>query len=279
MTRRVRGFKRAQVGITMGDPAGIGPEIVLRALDRMPRLRPRIIGARSVFARLQCRLGTGVDLNLVDDSVPAPGRFRMGEAQTVCGRAALAALENGVGLLREGRVSALVTAPVSKEALRLAGFGWPGQTEFLAERLGARHHAMLAWTPRFKVIFVTIHVPLAHVSRHITARAVAEKVRLLDDFLRREGKRRPRICVMALNPHAHEFTLGEERRIGRGVELARRAGVVAVGPVPAEIQLVSVFTAGICARTKIPAAAQSLLDFLKTPAAAAALRSAGLEPA
>jgi len=216
----------------MGDPAGIGPEIVLKALGRGGRAR--VIGSRAVFEREQQRLGLQLDLRCVDDLVPDPARFRMGEAQKNCGRAARKALEIGVSLLRAGEISALVTAPVSKEALRPAGFGWPGQTEFLAERLEARCHAMLAWTPRFKVVFVTIHLPLARVARHITARAVAEKAVLLDDFLRLGGKRRPRICVMALNPHAHEFTLGEEQRIAEGVRLARKAGVNAVGPVPAD---------------------------------------------
>ena len=131
-------------------------------------------------------------------------------------------------------MSALVTAPVSKAALRMAGFTWPGQTEFLAERLGAKHHAMLAWTPKFKVVFVTIHEPLARVSRHITAAAMAEKTGLLDRFLRDSGVTRPRICVMAFNPHAAEFSLGEEKRIAAGVALARKAGINAVGPIPAD---------------------------------------------
>ncbi len=107
-------------------------------------------------------------------------------------------------------------------------------TEFLAERLGTRRHAMLAWTPRFKVVFVTIHEPLARVSRHITAAAIAEKTRMLDCFLRDSGVRRPRICVMAFNPHAGEFSLGEEARIAEGITRARRASVNAVGPIPAD---------------------------------------------
>lgn len=228
------GNRHSPIAISAGDPAGIGPEVVLKALDQLPGLRPRIIGPRGLFARVQRRLGTDVDLQLVDDSVPDPGRFEPGRVQKNCGRVACAALETGVRLLREGAIAALVTAPVSKEALRLAGFCWPGQTEFLAERLRAPRHAMLAWTPEFKVVFVTIHVPLALVARRITARAVAEKARLLQDFLRLEGKRRPRIGVMALNPHAFEFTLGEERRIARGVAIARRAGVNAAGPIPAD---------------------------------------------
>lgn len=226
--------RKSQIAISVGDPAGIGPEIILKALARRPRLRPRIVGPLEVFEREQRRLGTKVDLSVVDDVVGKPGRFSYGKPQKKCGAASLAALEAGVELLRKKEVAALVTGPVSKEALRMAGFRWPGQTEFLAERLGARHHAMLAWTPLFKVVFVTIHEPLARVSRHITAAAVAEKTRMLDRFLRDSGIHRPRVCVMAFNPHAEEFSLGEEARIAEGVRRARRSGVYALGPIPAD---------------------------------------------
>jgi 4-hydroxythreonine-4-phosphate dehydrogenase len=218
----------------MGDPAGIGPEIILKSLSQITRLRCRVFGSRGVFEQEQRRLGTEVDLSCVEDVAGRLGVFKMGRAQRDCGAAALACLEVGVRELREKRVSALVTAPVSKEALRMAGFRWPGQTEFLAERLGSKRHTMLAWTPKFKGVFVTIHEPLARVSRHITAAAVAEKTELLDCFLRDTGVKRPRICVMAFNPHAAEFSLGEENRIGAGVARARKAGINAVGPVPAD---------------------------------------------
>jgi 4-hydroxythreonine-4-phosphate dehydrogenase len=218
----------------MGDPAGIGPEIILKSLSHMPRLRCRVFGSKAVLEREQRRVGTNVDLSCVEDAAGQLGLFKMGRVQRNCGAAALACLEAGARELRESRVSALVTAPVSKEALRMAGFGWPGQTEFLAERLGSKRHAMLAWTPRFKVVFVTIHEPLARVSRHITSAAVTEKTELLNWFLRDTGVKRPRICVMAFNPHGAEFSLGEEERIAAGVVRARKAGINAVGPVPAD---------------------------------------------
>ncbi|MBM3313221.1 hypothetical protein FJY70_01350 [candidate division WOR-3 bacterium] len=226
-------------GITCGDPAGIGPEIVLKALNGMTRLQPRIIGPLDVFRREQKRLGTDVDLNLVDDSVKGLGRYEYGKPQLACGKTALLALEMGARLLLQGRIRALVTAPVSKQALRLAGFTWPGQTEFLAHRLRARSYAMLAWTPMFKAVFVTIHLPLAKVSRHLTANAVAGRIELLHRFLCDLGEPRPRICVMAFNPHAAEFTLGEERRIAAGITRARSSGYNVVGPVPADAAIAS----------------------------------------
>jgi 4-hydroxythreonine-4-phosphate dehydrogenase len=224
----------------MGDPAGIGPEIVLKSLSRMPRLRCRVFGSRAVFEREQRRLSTKVNLSCVEDVAGRLGAFKMGRAQRNCGAAAFACLEAGVRELAAGCVSALVTAPVSKEALRMAGFRWPGQTEFLAERLGAKRHAMLAWTPSFKVVLVTIHEPMAGVSKHLTATAVAEKAGMLDRFLRDSGVARPRIGVMAFNPHAAEFSLGEEERIAAGIALARKAGINAVGPIPADAAIAAV---------------------------------------
>jgi 4-hydroxy-L-threonine phosphate dehydrogenase PdxA len=218
----------------MGDPAGIGPEIILKSLARAPRFRCRIFGSRRVFEQEQRRLGFELDLSCVEDVTARLRVFKMGRAQRDCGAAALAGLEAGVRELKENRVSALVTAPVSKDALRMTGFRWPGQTEFLAERLGSRRYAMLAWTPTFKGVFVTIHEPLAHVSRHITSAAVAEKTKLLDRFLRDTGVARPRICVLAFNPHGAEFSLGEEKRIAAAVACARQAGIHAVGPIAAD---------------------------------------------
>ncbi|HDR00148.1 MAG TPA: hypothetical protein ENN51_07700, partial [candidate division WOR-3 bacterium] len=234
------------IGITLGDPAGIGPEITLKALAR---LRPRaalLIGPAAVIGRESRRLGLDLPPGVAVHDTGAVGRFRPGRDQANCGAAALAALERGVELLRRGEVSALATAPVSKTALRRAGFRWPGQTEFLAERLGARSAALLAWTRRFKAVFVTIHRPLAEVSRFITAAAVAEKTALIDAFLRSEScgsglrtaisplRRKPRIAVMAFNPHGTEFSRGEEDRIAAGVLLARRRGADVHGPFPAD---------------------------------------------
>ena len=232
------------LGISMGDPSGIGPEVILKSLSRLPRLRCRVFGSKAVFEHEQKRLGTEVDLSCVEDVAGQVGVFKMGRAQRNCGAAAFACLEAGVRELGAGRVSALVTGPVAKVALRMADFRWPGQTEFLAARLGAKRHAMLAWTPKFKVVFVTIHEPLASVSRHITAAAVAEKTGLLNRFLRDSGVGRPRICVMAFNPHAGEFSLGEEGRIAAGVARARKAGINAVGPIPADAAAASISGTG-----------------------------------
>lgn len=222
------------LAITIGDPAGIGPEVTLKALARLRPRGVRLIGPRAVIEREARRLRLALPAGTTVDDTGNPGRFAPGRVQVDCGAAALAGLERGAGLLKGGEARALVTGPVSKAALRLAGFRWPGQTEFLAARLGAAGPAMLAWTRRFKAVLVTIHVPLAAVSRLVTAAAVAEKAALLDEFLRRAGGRRPRIGVMALNPHGEEFSRGEEARIAAGVRRARARGIAATGPLPAD---------------------------------------------
>ena len=245
------------IGITLGDPAGIGPEVVLKALPHFPRARLLLIGSRAILARTARKLRFALPARVQFHDDGSDFAFAYGKVQKRCGEAALRALETGVSLLKQGVINGLVTAPVSKEALRLAGFKFPGQTEFLGARLGAKRHAMLAYaddreeagtaragrrTQALRIVFVTIHRPIAEVPKAITAKLVVEKVRLLHDFLRlREGIRRPRIAVLALNPHAYEFSRGEEARIAQGIRLARRARVA--GPFPADtiVQLLTRF--------------------------------------
>lgn len=225
--------KTQLVGITMGDPAGIGPEIILKALRGTKRENIVLIGSLTVFEEEKKRLRINTDLPPIIDTGPV-GKYQMGRVQKNSGVAALKALELGVTLLKEKKIAALVTAPVAKEALRLAGFSYPGQTELLAARLGVKRYAMLAWSPNFKVVFVTIHLPIARVSQSITTAAVREKIYLLNEYLRIEGSRHPQIAVLALNPHSEEFSLGEEKKIAQAIIWARKQGILADGPFPAD---------------------------------------------
>ncbi|MEO0052717.1 MAG: 4-hydroxythreonine-4-phosphate dehydrogenase PdxA [candidate division WOR-3 bacterium] len=224
---------RPPVGITLGDPAGIGPEIVIKALQQVAHRRLLLIGPAEVLKREAARLKVSLPPVALYDT-GAVGDYQYGRVQKNCGVAALQALEAGATLLKQNRISALVTAPVSKSALRLAGFRFPGQTEFLARRLHARRYAMLAWSPQFRVIFVTIHLPLARVARQITSARVREKIILLNEYLQLEGIEQPVIGVLALNPHADEFSLGEEQRIRQAIIQVRRKNIRAEGPLPAD---------------------------------------------
>lgn len=195
---------RRIIAITLGDPSGIGPEVVRKAL-RSGKLDRRF--------RYEVVLG---------DEIPrvAPGRpSRLGA------RFALRALEAGVAGCLEQRYAALVTGPVNKAALKAAGFRFPGQTEWLAARTGAKAFAMMLVGGPLRVTLVTIHVPLREVPRLLTRHKVIEAIRLTRDGLRRLGIARPKIAVAALNPHggaSGEEGVEERRILAPAVRDARR---------------------------------------------------------
>jgi 4-hydroxythreonine-4-phosphate dehydrogenase len=170
-----------RVGITFGDPAGIGPEIVRAALRsaNLPRgVEYHLIGATEAFA---------------------PGKPERASAEH-----AIRALEEAVSLARAGGIQAVVTGPVSKRAMHNAGFLFAGQTEFFAERCGVTDFAMCLTGGKITVALVTAHVPLAEVARLLKAAEIARVGRLLANFLIRRGNACPRIAVAGLNPHAGE---------------------------------------------------------------------------
>ena len=171
----------SRIVITMGDPAGIGPEIIDRALasDQLPG---------------------GFDFEVLGDrNAGAPGHP---DARSAA--AALAALDQAVAELRCGRAAAVVTGPVSKEGLQAVGFPFPGQTEFFAHAFGVADFAMLLTGPRLTVGLTTIHEPLAMVPSLLSPDRIVRVGTLTAGFLRRRGITRPRIAVAGLNPHAGE---------------------------------------------------------------------------
>jgi 4-hydroxythreonine-4-phosphate dehydrogenase len=178
---------RCRVGITLGDPAGIGPEIVRAALasGRLPRDAEYLV------------IGPSVDCSL-------------GQPNPETARAALQALEEGVQLALRGEINAMVTGPIHKARMYEIGFKFPGQTEFLADRCGVKNFAMLLTGGRLTVALVTTHIPLREVASSLKQEEIVRVGLLLEDFLRRRGIATPRIAVAGLNPHA-----GESGAIGR----------------------------------------------------------------
>jgi 4-hydroxythreonine-4-phosphate dehydrogenase len=198
-----------KIGITLGDPSGIGPEIVHRSLEAAP-----------AAVRERCVLFG--DLKTLDPADRVPGQPTLGGA-----RAQVQFLETAVRAARAGEIGALVTAPISKTQAKRAGFDFPGHTEFLAERLGASEVAMLFAGPTLRVVLATIHHGLADVPRVLTVAAVERAIRLGGQALIRDfGIAAPRIGVLGLNPHAGEgglFGDEETRVIAPAIEQARRA--------------------------------------------------------
>jgi 4-hydroxythreonine-4-phosphate dehydrogenase len=240
----------------MGDPAGIGPEIVLRLLRRPAGLPDRplvVVGDRACMEAAARRLGWRFTLPDWDPTraLPArgavfcqaspPGRRavpRPGRPGAASGRLAADAILAAAALCNGGLAAGMVTAPVNKDALRRAGVPHAGHTEWLAELSGSRTVAMLFAGERLKVVLATIHLPLAEVPKRLTAARVLEVTALAHAALVRDfGIRRPRIAVAGLNPHAGERgMLGREdaARVAPAVRRARAMGMDVTGPVPGD---------------------------------------------
>ena len=239
------------IGITLGDPAGIGPEITLKALTKIPnpQTKVRIIGSLNILEDVQKKLKLRLDLEpLVYDVIPG-FKYQFGKIEKGCGIAALKALNLAIEFLKAGKIKGVVTAPICKDSLRLAGFRFPGHTELFADAFKVKKYAMLAYSPNLKIAFVTIHKPLREVAKYITTEKVLEKIILLNDFLLHASRtthdasrkkhlassvKRPALCVLSLNPHSFEFSAGEEEKIAKAIHKAQKLGIKVAGPFPAD---------------------------------------------
>ncbi len=207
---------RPRIAITVGDPAGIGPEIARKAAAD-----DRVRGA--------CE-------PLIFDADGATGITR-GEPSAAGGRAAYDVIVRAVSAARAGEVDAIATAPVSKLAFSMAGLPWKGHTDLLAHLCGSNRYAMLFHSPDLVVVLATVHVPLAEVPRLLTRAHLAETIALTAEWMPRFGVSRPRIAVAGLNPHAGEAGLlgtEDDAIIRPAVEDARANGIDATGPWPGD---------------------------------------------
>lgn len=232
---------KPNIAITMGDPAGVGPELALRALGD-PRVRslcnPIVVGDAGLLDLLARRLGlrrpapdevmnvSGLDLK----------RLKPGKPTKEAGSALVSYIEEAVFMAAIGDVAAMVTCPISKEAAKLSGFTFPGHTEFIAWLTGTKDFVMMLGGKDLKVVLVTIHEAIRDVPELITKKAVLNTIRVTDRAFRQDfAVKRPRIAVCGLNPHAGEAGMfGDEDRkiIAPAVKKAREAGINATGPLP-----------------------------------------------
>jgi 4-hydroxythreonine-4-phosphate dehydrogenase len=244
------------VAITMGDPAGIGPEVVVKALSSS-RLacggRPFVIGDARVISRAAESVGIARPVRHIEEPEEAdpsagaldvldlhnadPEAFRVGEVSAIAGRASMEAVERSAPLALAGLVSAVVNAPINKEATKAAGFEDIGHLEYYARVSGASEYATMLATGRLRVVHLTTHYSLRRACELVTRDRVLAKLLLTHRSFEAWGLRRARIGVAALNPHGGEGGLfGDEelREIEPAVELARQQGVDARGPYPAD---------------------------------------------
>ena len=243
------------LGITMGDPVGVGPEIIPKAL-----LDPRVLRCcRPVVYgdALRLRLGaasTGVRLSFIETSSINNVRDGQGDIPVinpatidtdglewsqptpVSGMAMAAYLNAAIDDAMAGRITAITTGPINKLALKMADIPFSGHTEILAQRTGSRNYAMMLAGKRLKVVLATIHLPLEQVSRALTTLGRATIVSLTDHALKtRFGLPAPRIAVAGLNPHAGEsglFGSEEQQIISPAISLAASQGIAVTGPHP-----------------------------------------------
>lgn len=234
--------EKPKIAITLGDPSGIGPEVVAAsAADGEIRriCEPLVFGSPEIF-RKACEL-TGADasgVEVVETGGMVFDDLAAGEVSKASGREALASVREAVEHVLSGSADAVVTAPVHKKAIRLAGSVHPGHTEMLKEMTGAENAVMMFEGGDLRVALVTIHCALAEVAGLVTADAVFNTVKVCaDELTERFGIDSPRIAVCGLNPHAGdggEFGSEDIERIAPAVMRASAAGVDVSGPLPAD---------------------------------------------
>ncbi len=230
-----------RLALTVGDPAGIGPEVVLKALAD-PGRPPAVVTVYGPLASLADRarrfgLKPVEALGAAVLDVPLAGEVPLGRTSAEAGRVAAQAVLRAAADAKEGGVDALVTAPLNKESLHAAGHPWPGHTELLAEVAGTGDVAMMFVGGGLRVALLTIHRPLRSVPEAVTAAEVVRVGRLVHRELPRFGCPRPRIALCGLNPHAGEGGLfgDEEERVMRpAVATLRGGGIEVAGPLPAD---------------------------------------------
>ncbi|MCX8071899.1 MAG: 4-hydroxythreonine-4-phosphate dehydrogenase PdxA [Candidatus Binatia bacterium] len=251
--------ERPVIAITMGDPAGVGPEVILKAL-RQPRVRrslePLLVGVPTVFVECARRYGWPLHLEpypragrtrkgslLVKEistsgPLPLPGaRLRAAERRQ-CGDTSYRAVAAAVELVRRNEAAALVTAPIAKAHWAAAGYDVPGHTELLAQLAGNVPVRMMMAGARLRVVLMTTHVPLAEVPRRLDRDIVEATIRITHRALQQQfGLPSPRLALAGLNPHAGEgglFGREDEEILRPAVARAQRRGIKIAGPLPAD---------------------------------------------
>lgn len=245
--------------LTMGDPAGIGPEIALKALTD-PRVTTNvvIVGDSSVLENTRKALNCSVPLhnilsvnefkcgsiNVLNLNLIKPESFQPGKIHADCGFAAFKYIEKSIELAISGKIAGVITNPINKESLHLAGFNYPGHTEIFAEKTGTTNYSMLFLLKNVGVAHVTTHCSVRNAIDLISKERVEATIQLLHRAMRQLGIERPRIAVGGLNPHAGEGGLfGDEEivHIIPAITACRNNGISVSGPYPPDTVFMRAF--------------------------------------
>lgn len=230
-----------KIAITLGDPAGIGAEIVLKSVlsDHVLSIyKPVLVGDSALLNAAAKLLGAAPDkslFELVETGAITDGSFFKNKPSAEGGKAAVSYIKKAVELALSGEVDALVTAPITKESLKMAGYKWPGHTEMLAELTTTKDYAMMLCGGPLNVVLVTIHTAIKNVPAMVTKDSVLRTIMLAQRASEMMGIKEPKIAVTGLNPHAGEsgmFGDEEQNEIIPAVEEAQRIGIPVSGPYP-----------------------------------------------
>ncbi|KCB27427.1 4-hydroxythreonine-4-phosphate dehydrogenase PdxA [Bordetella hinzii] len=241
------------VGFTLGDAAGIGPEIIVKAFAHGLKAPAIVFGDTGALQRAVRQLGARLDVRRIASPREASGRADVievvqagaalpaslppGRVSAEAGQGAYDYLCRAIDAAMAGEIRAIVTAPLNKHSMHLAGIDQPGHTEILAERSGTEHYAMMLANDELRVLLVTIHMALADVPARITRQAELRAIRLAERACRQMGIARPRVAVAGLNPHAGEdgkFGREDIEAIAPAIADARAEGIDASGPWPGD---------------------------------------------
>lgn len=242
------------LGITLGDPSGIGPEIIVRALARpdiYEMAQPLVIGRTEILAETIERLKLSISVNgvaspeagvyrlgvidVLDLALPAAADWKLGEVSKTSGEISFRAVKTAIELAMDGKIDAVVTTPINKEAINLAGHRFAGHTEIFAHYTRTEEYCMMLAHGDFRVGHVSTHVSLREACDLATEERVARVIELMNEALVGLGIEKPRLAVAGLNPHAGEgglFGREEIEEIIPAIRTARAAGIDAQGPFP-----------------------------------------------
>ncbi|MFA4966839.1 MAG: 4-hydroxythreonine-4-phosphate dehydrogenase PdxA [Candidatus Margulisiibacteriota bacterium] len=247
-------MQRPIIGITMGDPAGIGPEVCVKALSDAEvnrTARCLVVGdARVLSYAVKISKLPGITINpiktveeakflrnkidVIDLANVDIAKLKMGMLSAMSGKASVEYLEKAIDLAMAGKINGITTGPINKEAIRKAGYKFHGHTEILAKRTKTKDYGMMFVSDTFWVLLVTTHIPLKAVAGSLDKKKVLRKIKMAHEILFKVRGKKPRIGVAGLNPHAGEsgiFGTEEIKVIKPAVEEARKLGIDARGPI------------------------------------------------
>ncbi|MEO0293081.1 MAG: 4-hydroxythreonine-4-phosphate dehydrogenase PdxA [candidate division WOR-3 bacterium] len=229
------------IGITLGDPGGIGIEVTLKALSNFKEGRFILFGNERALEYYSKKLSLKIPKNAEIWNIK--GDFFIGEINPNNGEVAYNSIMEAIKAVKNGMCNAIVTAPINKKALQLAGFDYPGHTEILARNFSCEDFAMMMVSEEMKIVFVTTHIPLSSVSLTLSKEKIIKKTKLAYKYLKLYwGLENPSFGVLALNPHKGDeglFGREEEEVIKPAIEELRMEGVNIEGPFPSDTYWIS----------------------------------------